>query len=135
MDWDSRERARQLISFDDMTYSEQSARPTDIDLAMDLHRGKVFIYGELKYKNKDVPIGQRWFFTNTIKAMRCAKLHALAMVLEHDIKDASKDIQAAKCRVREYLTTETVEIGWVAPKREYTCDEMIREYLRLVGLH
>lgn len=132
MEWESRERAKQLIAFDGMSYSDKNARPMDIDLAMDCNRGQVFILGEIKYLDKEVPVGQRWYMFNFVNAMRRAGLHALAMVLEHEIKDANEDVQAATCRVREYLTTETIKLGWAAPKRSYTCDEMIKDYLALI---
>lgn len=132
MEWESRERAKQLIAFDGMTYSDKNARPMDIDLAMDAHRGNVFVLGEIKYNGKEVPTGQRWFLYNFVNAMRFAGKHAIAMILDHDIIDANIDVQAAQCKVREYITTETIKFGWSTPKREYTCDEMIKDYLALV---
>lgn len=131
MEWESRERAKQLIAFDGMTYSDKNARPMDIDLAMDCNRGNIFILGEIKYHGKDVPTGQRWFLYNFVQAMRVSGKHAIAMILDHEVQDANEDVQAAQCKVREYITTETAKFGWSAPRREYTCDEMIKDYLVL----
>lgn len=129
--FESRERAKQLIDFSGMSYSGANARPMDIDLAMDCRRGEVFIFGEIKYAGKPVPSGQRWWLYNIINALKAGGKRGLAMILDHNITDAAIDVQAASCRVREYITTETVGFGWSTPRRDYTCDEMIKAYLSM----
>lgn len=90
-----RKRAQQIIDYSGLRFG--NITPTDIDGLIEYH-GKCFILLEYKHRGKDLPTGQR----RALEAMADSlNKPAILIVAEHHVDDASQDIPAESCRVRE----------------------------------
>ena len=117
-------RGRQLLRFDGFQYG--NITPTDIDGHID-YRDHVAVFFEAKLKGKDVPRGQRIALERLVKDAGCAHKHGIAVIMEHDVSDCTKDIWAVDCRVREIYTTENM--AWRPPKWPIKAKEMADAYI------
>lgn len=139
-------RAKQLLRFDGDKYG--NITPTDIDATIDYH-GNTWVFHEAKSKYKDVPIGQYLYFEHFIEMLQrfnigkrpSEQYHAIAIISEHQIYDASKPIYLVKdLYVREFLSTETYDRrkknkGWRPPTidKPMKAIDMERQYISLFG--
>lgn len=119
-------RGRQLIRFDEMRFID-NITPTDIDGAVDF-KGKIFVYFEVKHKDAPVPYGQRLALERFVQTAKQANKHGIAIVCEHEVDDAQKDVFLKDCNVREVYTSE--RLRWVPPKWKITAKEAADVYLR-----
>ena len=97
-EWRNRDRARQLIEFDNLTYGFGAA-PTDIDAVYEGHNG-FWVLFEVKYKNAPLPTGQRLCLERAVNDFERAGKNAVAIVAEHTVTDHHESVQLAKCSVR-----------------------------------
>ena len=63
------QRAQQINDFSNLLYGKIT--PTDID-GMIEYRGKLYIFFEIKYKDKDMPFGQRLALERLVKDLTYA---------------------------------------------------------------
>ena len=95
----NREAAKQLVDYSCMQFGERkNLRPTDVDASMDL-AGKGFIFFEVKHDGANLPIGQRIYLENLMKAM---KVPAVAFQVVHNTP-VNKDVDLGNCRVTQYI--------------------------------
>ena len=118
------QRGRQLLRFDGFRYG--NITPTDIDGVIE-YQNRIWLLYEAKLTGKDVPHGQRLALERWIADAGKAGKHSIAMIVEHDITDASEDVYLTRCRVRELYTTE--DGRWRGPKRSMTAKELSDIYI------
>lgn len=117
-------RGRQLLRFDDFRYG--NITPTDIDAVID-YKNYVWVFFEAKLKDKDVLFGQKLALERLIQNAFGSKKHGIAMIVEHDEEDATKDIILKNCMVREIYTTENMK--WRPPNYDITAKDMSDAYI------
>jgi hypothetical protein len=96
-------KANQLIDFAGLQLKEH-IYPTDIDGLIEYNDSEYVLF-EIKYKNSEVPKGQKLALERMVNDFRKLGKEAIAIVCEHDTKDPEKPVIAADCRVREVLTS------------------------------
>lgn len=118
-----RERAKQLMSFEGMQWD--SMTPTDIDGFLD-YRGKYFVYMEGKVVGKDLLRGQELALENATQSHVKAGHKAIAIVFEHNTP-VEQDVIVKNCRVvRYYFKNE-----WQETQQPRTVKELIDLFLDL----
>lgn len=120
------DRGKQLLRFDGMQFLG-SITPTDIDGLIEI-RNQIIIFFEAKLQDKDVPYGQRLALERLVKDARLAGKHAIAIIVEHNIKDPSEDVILKDLLVREVFTTELMR--WRPPKRRLYAKEAADVYIK-----
>lgn len=119
-------KAKQLVSFDGIDYDGASL--SDIDFCME-YRNKIWVIGEVKSQNVNVPKGQRLFLQRFVDMARDSGKRAIAIIVEHNVWNWKEIVMLKNCKVREYYTSETNR--WAYPRRPYYVDEMINQYINL----
>jgi len=109
----SRDRAKQLLAFDDLSWGK--IRPTDIDLSLDFG-GKVFIFGELKSGSATLTTGQRLHLQGLVRGLRKGGLIAYAFRANHNTPDNEHDVHVAEAMVQSVYEGD----GWKMPPRRMT---------------
>lgn len=122
MEWWNRDRARQLISFDDMPYGA-----TDIDGVTD-HHGRVFVWYEAKHRQNEAPFGQKLALENHVRMAKDAGRHATAIIVEHYVDNTQSDVKLCDCMVREVFTTEGLK--WRPPHAPITAGQYADAYIK-----
>ena len=117
-------KGRQLLRFEGM--GSGRATPTDIDALIEYH-GRVWVLFEAKYHGAEVPAGQRYALEHFVQAMRQAGRHAMAVVVDHEVQDETRDVYLRDLPVREMYTTEGK--GWRPPRRPMTARMIADEYI------
>ncbi len=80
--------------------------PTDIDGLIE-YRDKAYILLEVKYRDVELPHGQRLAIERIVKDTAKAGKKSIAIVAEHDVGDTNQQVDVADCIVREiYLFSE-----------------------------
>lgn len=92
-------RMRQLIDFTGLELGG-GIYPTDIDGLIEYH-DKEYILIEVKYGKTKVPFGQKLAMERMVDDFTKIGKPSVAIVCEHNEKDAKKHVIAANCRVRE----------------------------------
>ena len=131
----SRDRAKQLLAFDDLNWGK--IRPTDIDLSLDFG-GKVFVFGELKSGNAGLTTGQRIHLQGLVRGLRKGGLIAYAFRANHNTPDNEHDVHVAEAEVKSVYEGD----GWETPRGSMTVldfmndihERHIRPTRRLTGL-
>jgi hypothetical protein len=123
-----RDRARQINNFSKLRYC-RGITPTDIDGAFEFD-GKMFIFFELKYREKDIDTGQRLFFERICNALNRSGRHCLCIHARHEIGDFTKDVNADKCTVVKYYAQSG---RWITPKQETTVHSLVNSYILQFG--
>lgn len=104
-------RAQQINNFENMRFGKIT--PTDIDGAIE-YKDKAYMFIEIKYREKDLPFGQRLALERLVKDTSTNKT-SIAIVCEHYVSDTQEQIDVADCIVREiFLSTEK---RWRPPNR------------------
>lgn len=96
--------------------------PTDIDGLIEINN-KEYIIFEVKYRDSEVPLGQRLALERMTDDFRIAGKRVLTVVCEHNVKDFDKAVKAADCLVREiYFGLDAV---WKQVGKKLTLREVI----------
>lgn len=120
-----RERARQLIDYEDMT--EDRRAPMDIDGVYDCwNRGWIFY--EYKHRDAEMPEGQRYTLEKLCKQLESAGREAVALLCEHDVDDPHEDVEAGEALVRAYYYRGR----WRRPRHRITVKDFSDEFKELV---
>lgn len=119
-------RMRQLIDFKGLEL-DGGIYPTDIDGLIEYH-DKEYILMEIKHGDTKVPIGQRLAMQRMVDDFTSAGKQAVAIICEHHVDDAEKNIVAAYCRVREMYYGG--EKKWHPPDKKMTVREFIDNFQR-----
>ena len=104
-------RAQQINDFHGVRFG--NITPTDIDGLIEYHN-KAWIIFEIKYKDAQLPYGQRLALERMVKDFTTAGKKAMALVVEHFIDDTSEQVDAAECFVREVFHSDN--LTWQPPK-------------------
>lgn len=81
---------------------------------------------EIKHDNTKVPIGQRLAMQRMVNDFTNTGKQAVAIICEHHVDDAKKNVVAAYCRVREMYYGG--ERKWRPPDRKMTVREFIDNF-------
>ena len=120
-DWWNVDRAKQLISFTGMPTGV-----TDIDGFTEYH-DFVRIWYEVKYMDKESPLGQKLAYERLVKDAKEAGKYALAMIVEHAVHDPMQEVPLKDCNVREVYTSD--ELRWRPPRQEITAGELQKAFI------
>lgn len=96
--------------------------PTDIDGLLEYNDSTYFLF-EVKYKDSEVPIGQKLALTRMVDDFTKVGKQAISIICCHDIKNPNKPVEMARCKVREIYYGD--EKQWRSPMREITVREAI----------
>lgn len=80
------------------------------------------MFGEFKYKGKEVERGQDLYLTRIVRATEKADKFTISFVADYYISDTHEMIPADKCIVRKYMFTGIYT--WLYPKKETTVKEL-----------
>lgn len=119
-------RAQQVNDFRNLVYGKIT--PTDLDGLIEYHN-KAYVFVEIKYKNKDVPFGQRLAIERLVNDLS-GKKKCLAMICEHDTRDTNEHVDVASCKVRQIYFSD--ELYWREPKHSITIKEAIDSFINLI---
>lgn len=122
-------RAQQINDFSGIRFG--NITPTDIDGLIEYHN-KAWIIFEIKYKDAQLPYGQRLALERMVKDFTDAGKKAMAIVAEHYVDDTSKQVNAAECCVREVY--HSGELSWKPPKRDIKLAKMAAVYLNHIEM-
>lgn len=117
-------RGSQAILFDGMQWG--NITPTDIDAVIE-YKDRKAVFVEVKYRDKDVPIGQRLALQRTVDNYTAAGKNALAIVVEHDVADCDAPVHLRECMVRELYHGS--QKSWRAPKVTITAFDAIDAFI------
>ena len=121
------ERMRQAFIFEDV--SSDGIGMTDVDGLIE-YKDRAYVFLEMKYREKDVPIGQKLALERLVKDSEKAGKLAIAIVAEHEVYDCNEPVFVKNCVVREvYYSKEKV---WRPPKHIVTVQEMVDAFIRTV---
>ena len=117
-------RAQQINDFKGLLIGKIT--PTDIDGVIE-YQNKAYIFIEIKYKDKDLPYGQKLALERLSNDVIKAGKSSIVLVVEHDIDDTSESVDVSSCKIRNYYFNKK----WLIPKNEITVGEAIVIFLRL----
>lgn len=126
----SRERAKQLISFEDMDLGPR-LWPTDIDAAIEW-KDRAWLLFEVKHGDKAVPMGQRLALERFVRDVWRGGKRAVAAVVEHYVADPKKDVRLADCLVREVFVGG--EFRWRRTKTAMNAKELALAFTSIAPL-
>ena len=115
------ERAKQLVDFSGLNIEGTSIYPSDLDFILELWNVG-YMFGEFKYKGKEVERGQDLYLTRIVRATEKANKFTISFVADHYISDTHEMIPAAECVVRKYMFTGIYT--WLYPKEKTTVKEL-----------
>ena len=115
------ERAKQLVDFSGLNVEGTNIYPSDLDFILELW-DVGYMFGEFKYKGKEVERGQDLYLTRIVRATEKADKFTISFVADHYISDTHEMIPADKCIVRKYMFTGIYT--WIYPKKETTVKEL-----------
>lgn len=119
-------RAQQINDFQHLQFGKIT--PTDLDGCIEYHN-KAYIFIEVKYKDKELPYGQRLAIERLVKDTATCK-KSMAIVCEHYVDNTDSEVDVASCRVRElYMSPEN---KWRPPKESITVRQLIELFIDLV---
>lgn len=118
-------RMKQLIDFKGCDVGN-GMYPTDIDGLIE-YKDSEYILFEVKYKNAEVPTGQRLAIQRMVDDFTKIGKQAVAFICEHTVRDANKPVVMAWCRVREIYYGAEKE--WRAPISNITVKEALNSFL------
>ena len=114
-----RERSRQINDFQGLRF-ERNITPTDIDGLVDF-AGRLFIYFELKYGDKQIDTGQRMALEAVVDSHQAACRHAYAIIATHNVANPADDVDVANCIVSAYYYCHR----WIQPGEHITMRQAI----------
>ena len=114
----NREKAKQILAFDDMQYGRCGV--TDIDFSLDF-QGNVFVFGELKSQGAPLTLGQKIHLTGLVKAIRKGGKDAYAILAHHDTPNTSHDVRVSEA------TVFSVYDGVTWDRKTVTVDQFIKK--------
>lgn len=107
--------------------------PTDIDMAIE-YKDKARILVEVKHGEKEVPAGQKLLLKRFVDDFRACGKDAIAIIAQHDVDDAEKDVQVASCQVREIYykrKADGTDCEWRKPNGFFTVEKLIDAFIEL----
>lgn len=121
-----RDRARQIINFKNIRFG--NITPTDCDGEIE-YKNKAWIFFEIKYRDAELPRGQKLALERKVNDMNRAQKSAVCFVAEHYIDDSSVDVNAANCIVREFYLYGT----WHCVRdKNYLLGDLINRFINKV---
>lgn len=119
------DRFKQPVVFEGLNFG--TIYPTDID-GMIEYKNKAYVFFEVKYRGKDIPLGQRIALERLVVDTGKSK-ESIALVLDHEVSNASDGILVKDCTVRElYFSRERY---WRQTKpRNLNAYEAIKQFFK-----
>lgn len=115
---------KQLIDFKGCTVGK-GMYPTDIDALIEYKNSKYIIF-EVKYRDFEVPLGQRLALQRMVDDFTSVGKQAIAIVCSHTVKDQDKSVLLARCKVREIYYGD--EKKWRTPNRDISVKEALDDF-------
>ncbi len=120
--------ARRLVRFDGMPSAKGI---TDIDAVTD-YGGEAWLVFEVKGKGVELTEGQRILAEHFVEMARDSGRFAVFAVVEHGVRDCSKDVMLSRCRVRSVYESRT--LSWRPPAEPMDAKELHRRFVnRMTG--
>lgn len=114
------ERKQQINNFKNIRYG--NITPTDIDGIIE-YKDKGYVVFEIKYRDTELPRGQRLAIQRLVTDVGKANKKALAIIAEHNVDNAEQQVDVSVCDVREvFLSTER---EWREPNHAMKMGECI----------
>lgn len=121
----NRERARQIRNFSGLRF--QNITPTDIDGMIEYHN-LCYVYMETKYKDAELPPGQRLALERQTDDLQKIK-PCICIVCSHDITDPNQDIDMANTTVTEYRWNG----AWRTKENTTTTKDLVERFISWVN--
>ncbi len=121
-----KKRIKQICDFNGLRFG--SISPTDIDFFLDF-KNQVFVFGELKYKDAKVPIGQMLALERLCDATQGSGKTAVAIIAVHQA-ESEADIDVATALVLKYRYKNK----WHLPMQKTTVKNAIVKFLTFTNL-
>ena len=118
-------RASQVLDYAGMLTAPLS--PTDIDGLIEW-QNRAYIIIEVKHAHAPMKKGQRLALERMVKDFHKAGKSAVAIVVEHYVKDTQKSVFVASKKVRSVYFGE--EQKWRSPQNQVTAGEFVRGYIK-----
>lgn len=99
--------------------------PTDIDALIE-YRDKQYIIFEVKFRDYEVPFGQKLALQRMVDDFTKVGKQAIVIVCSHPVKDPNKRILLAKCSVREIYYGDEGE--WRKPSVDITVQDALTNF-------
>ena len=91
-------RAGQIVEFVGMQFGNST--PTDIDGFIE-KSNKAFVFFELKYKDAEIPQGQKLALMRVVDNLQIAGKQAVLFIARHEVEDPSEKVMAADAKVTD----------------------------------
>ena len=115
---------KQLLDFSGCSVGE-GIYPTDIDALIE-YRNSEYIIFEVKYRDFEVPFGQRVALQRMVDDFTKVGKQAIVMVCSHPVKNPDKPVLLAKCKVREIYYGR--EHRWRKPDKDMDVGEALKDF-------
>ena len=120
----NREAARQIRDFSGLKWG--AITPTEIDGYFEINN-VAFVFVEIKYRNSELPYGQRLALQRLVDNIGENK-QAILILARHDVESGG-DINAATCEVAKYYFRG----GWHEIQRKQTLKEFCDWFIDFSG--
>lgn len=114
----NKSRYNQFVDYSGLIFG--TIHPTDTDGEIE-YKNKAWIFFEIKYRNKDVPYGQKIAFERKINDLTKGGKNAVYFVAEHYVDDVDIDVNAASCKVRSFYYKQHWYKGDGSDLKSYVC--------------
>jgi hypothetical protein len=88
------------------------------------YKNKAYVFFEVKYLNKEIPLGQRLFLERLVKDVCRNGKRAIAIILEHSIRDENESVPVSQCIVREFF----YEGVWRKTQKKHDAFELVSRF-------
>lgn len=116
-------RMKQILSFENLQNGKM--HPTDVDGLIE-YKNIGYIFFELKYNGKALPLGQRIALERIVKDLSKNK-NSVALVCDHYVADTNKPVDVASARVREVYYSN--QLYWRAPYQPMTAKQCTNQFI------
>jgi beta-xylosidase len=120
-------RKQQINDFSELRF--ENITPTDMDGVIE-YKDRAYIFLEIKYLDKELPWGQRLFLERLVNDIAETGKQAVAIVIEHSVRDISLSVPVADCKVREAYYHNIRQ--WKKIPGEFTAGSYIKMFLDYV---
>ena len=122
------DRFRQPIIFTGLNFG--NIFPTDID-GMIEYKNKSYLFFEIKYREKEVPFGQKLALERLVNDTS-EKKHSIALIIQHDERDTNKGVVVKNCFVREVYYSKEKKWRKTIPDK-INAYEFMKIFFKFVG--
>lgn len=115
-------RKQQINDFSNLLYGKIT--PTDIDGLIE-YKNKLYILFEIKYKDTELPRGQKLALQRLVVDLSLAK-KAICFIANHEIHNTNKHINVSECNIREMFYKNK----WIKVNKNITLKRCIDLFIK-----